>query len=234
MNNTCFVAMPIGTQTYGDTTVSESQLRDLYDNVIRAAIEKADPSLQVTRSDDGLNPGSVSNDIFTNLMNSKFVVVDITYPNPNVFYELGIRHAIQPGAILIREKGAINAPFDISHLRYIEYENSTAGINRLADKLRQRFEYYKTHPTNPDNQFQDLCQYTDYTPTTFGKNTYTTSKLINTLLDAAISSPEMLQALIPEGTSEYDKKIWSGLLANPKSTKKLLSTMAEAGMIDIN
>ena len=34
----------------------------------------------------------------------KYVIVDITYPNPNVFYELGIRHAISPRTILIREQ----------------------------------------------------------------------------------------------------------------------------------
>ena len=101
MNNTCFVIMPIGTQTLGDITITEQQLREKYDFIIKNAVIKANPSLEVIRADEELNPGSISNDIFTKLMHAQFVIADITYPNPNVFYELGIRHAIKPGTILI-------------------------------------------------------------------------------------------------------------------------------------
>ena len=68
MNNTCFVIMPIGTQTLGDITITEQQLREKYDFIIKNAVIKANPSLEVIRADEELNPGSISNDIFTKLI----------------------------------------------------------------------------------------------------------------------------------------------------------------------
>ena len=103
MNNTCFVIMPIGTQTIGNTTITEDELKKKYDYIIKNAILKADPTLEDLRADEELNPGSISNDIFTKLMHSKYVIADITYPNPNVFYELGIRHAISPEQFLLEK-----------------------------------------------------------------------------------------------------------------------------------
>lgn len=56
MNNTCFVIMPIGTQTIGTTTITEETLRKKYDHLIKNAIQKAAPSLEVIRGDEELNP----------------------------------------------------------------------------------------------------------------------------------------------------------------------------------
>ena len=68
MNNTCFVIMPIGTQTIGNTILTEDKLKEKYDYIIKEAILKADSSLDVVRADEELNPGSISNDIFTKLI----------------------------------------------------------------------------------------------------------------------------------------------------------------------
>lgn len=104
MNNSCFVIMPIGDQTINGATVTAADLKKKYDFIIKEAVQKAAPDLSVIRADEELNPSSISNDIFLKLMHSTYVIADITYPNPNVFYELGIRHAISPRTILIREK----------------------------------------------------------------------------------------------------------------------------------
>ena len=158
MTNSCFVVMPIGTQIYNGVTVSENDLRKRYDYIIKQAIQAADPTLEVIRADEELNPGSMSNDIFMKLMHSKYVIADITYPNPNVFYELGIRHAISPRTILIREQNAPSIPFDISHLRYIEYSLEAGGMEDLKTKLISRFGFYQRNPNKPDNQFLRIYQ----------------------------------------------------------------------------
>lgn len=174
MTNSCFVVMPIGTQTYNGVTVSENELRKRYDYIIKQAIQAADSTLEVIRADEELNPGSMSNDIFMKLMHSKYVIADITYPNPNVFYELGIRHAISPRTILIREQNAPSIPFDISHLRYIEYSLEAGGMEDLKTKLISRFGFYQRNPNKPDNQFLELCAFTNYVPTLFGQSRSTT------------------------------------------------------------
>ena len=56
-----------------------------------------------------------------------------------MFYELGLRHAIRPGTILIKDKNITNKVFDISHLRYIEYENSPTGLKNLAEQFIKTF-----------------------------------------------------------------------------------------------
>ena len=86
MNRTCFVIMPIGDQRLGDSIVTAADLRQRYADLIKEALLKADPSLEVVRADDVPMPGSISSDILARLMRSDLVVADVTYPNPNVFY----------------------------------------------------------------------------------------------------------------------------------------------------
>ena len=87
-------------------------------------------TLQALRAaaDEVAAQGTVTTDILTRLMYSDLVLVDVTYPNPNVFYELGIRHACRSGTIIVRSKAADGAaPFDIGHQRYISYEEVLGG-----------------------------------------------------------------------------------------------------------
>ena len=108
-NQTCFVVMPIGAQEYVGGSVTSEELKSRYDDLIKEALLKADPSLEVTRADEVAAPGTITSDIILRLMNADHVVADITFPNPNVFYELGLRHACRLGTIILgeRPKGAV-------------------------------------------------------------------------------------------------------------------------------
>lgn len=163
MNDSCFVVMPIGTQKFDGVEYSENDLRERYDALIKEAILKSKPDMKVFRADDVAVPGSITSDIFNRLMYSTYVIVDISLPNPNVFYELGLRHAIRSKTILIKDKSITNSVFDISHLRYIEYENTTLGLKDLTEKLRKTFQYYENSVTTPpDNQFLELAAFQKY------------------------------------------------------------------------
>ena len=160
MVKTCFVIMPIGDQIFRDKIVSADELRNKYDDLIKEAILKAKPDMEVTRADDVNVPGVITNDILKRLMNSDYVVADITYPNPNVFYELGLRHACRTGTILIKENNGQIPPFDISHARHIEYDNTVTGLKKLSIKLESQFEWFENNKKSPDNQFIELAMYT--------------------------------------------------------------------------
>jgi len=149
----CFVIMPIGDQEVGCEPVTASDLRKLYDDLIREALRKARPDLSIERADDLPSPGDITADIFERIADADYVVADITYPNPNVFYELGLRHASRAGTILLRNKAGPKPPFDISVLRHIEYENTATGLKELAKKLKAEFDYREAHPGRPDNRF---------------------------------------------------------------------------------
>ncbi len=235
MNNTCFVIMPIGTQTIGNVTITEEKLREKYDYIIKNAILKANPTLEVLRADEELNPSSISNDIFTKLMHSRFVVADITYPNPNVFYELGIRHAIKTGTILIREHVDFTIPFDISHLRHIEYTQEPAGMDKLSNQLKRMFDFYERNPAKPDNQFLELCSFTNYVPTIFGKDDSAEKELLANLFAMCFSNPKIMRILTTGSLSEEEQQqaFLEELFKNPTEAKQIVQKLIKAGIIEL-
>ncbi|MCQ1534766.1 hypothetical protein FTO70_03470 [Methanosarcina sp. KYL-1] len=143
--------MPIGTQKYGNIEVSAQELKDKYTDLISEAIKIANPSLKIIRADEIPDQGTITDQIIELLTNCRYVVADITHPNPNVYYELGVRHASRPGTILIKEKSNAQAPFDISQLRHIEYENTPTGLKKLSSDLKKKFEWYEKNPEKYDN-----------------------------------------------------------------------------------
>ncbi len=235
MNNTCFVIMPISTQTVEGVTITEENLREKYDYIIKEAIQKAAPSLTVIRADEELNHGSISNDIFTKLMYSQYVIADITYPNPNVFYELGIRHAIHHGTILIREKDGFSVPFDVSHLRYIEYTQKPSGMKKLSEQLKRSFEFYEKSPKKPDNQFLELCSFTNYIPTVYGNPEASKAELIVTLLKLCLSIPQMQHVLTDTSLSQEQQQqaFIQELLKNPDKANQFVDVLIRSGVIQL-
>ena len=225
MQNSCFVIMPIGTQKIGDVEISESELKKRYDFIIKEAILKADPTIEVIRADEELNPSSISNDIFTKLMYSKYVIADITYPNPNVFYELGIRHAISSRTILIRENVAVPIPFDVSHLRYINYTHSVEGMHTLSEQLKKRFDFYSKHPQKLDNQFLELCSFTNFVPKVYKQNGIDPHQVFIEMLTIFMSNPTLMNSLSDNSLSpdEQQNFLLTELSKNPEELKKILS-----------
>ncbi len=170
MSKTCFVIMAIGDQFYGEHKITSTELKEKYNSLIKEAIVKADPSIEVIRADEISAPGTISTDIMTRIMHSDIVIADITYPNPNVFYELGLRHACKAGTIIIKEKNSVQVPFDISHLRHIQYENTTAGLQTLSGELRKVFQLFSLQPNKPDNHFLELASLTGYEYPNYSKS----------------------------------------------------------------
>ena len=161
---TCFVVMPIGDQKCGDTVVVESGvLREYYNFLIKKAITDARPGLKVVRADEISTRGVITDDIFTQIMNADYVIADVTYPNPNVFYELGLRHACRAGTIIIKEENSPPPPFDIAPLQYIKYKYSPKGLEELSENLESAFKSIEEDPNHPDNGFQKLAKQESYT-----------------------------------------------------------------------
>ena len=96
-----------------------------------------------------LQAGNIREDMFQQLLVADVVIADISIHNANVFYELGIRHALQPmRTFMLRAKSLKDAkdrgpedevPFDLRTDRYLEYDstNPAAKLDDLVDGLRQ-------------------------------------------------------------------------------------------------
>ena len=187
--------MAIGDQTHNGVQVSSADLKNKYTDLIKESIETIDKNIEVIRADEVSTAGSISSDIFRRLILSDYVVADLTYPNPNVFYELGLRHAIRNKTILIKEKGSNNNPFDISSLRYIEYENTASGLKKLRENLSSAFKSYEDAPGLIDNDF----------------------------LTIAVSMGLFFQKIVKDPKKEGQKKALSALLRNKGMMKALES-----------
>ena len=234
MKESCFVVMAIGDQTYNGETVSVASLKDAYTNVIKEALLQARPGLDVVRSDEVAVPGTITTDILTRLMHSTFVVVDITYPNPNVFYELGIRHACKPGTLLIRDAEAlVKAPFDVSHQRHIEYHKTPAGIKALASTFRDSFAWYDANGGEPDNQLLSLAKLIHYSFPQYGREVQDeAADNFSELLSLMLTNPELLAITTDKGLSEEDKgqRMLQALSGNPRQAKKMLKLFVNMGL----
>lgn len=231
---TCFVIMPIGDQFYGNIKVTAEELKHKYDDLIKESILKARPELEIVRADEISLPGPITTDIFTRIMHSKYVVADISYPNPNVFYELGLRHAISNKTILIKEKGIENKVFDISYLRYIEYENNATGLKNLQQNLIKYFEFIDRNPEKADNHFLELAILTKFKYPIFVDNDEIERKKkenMNTIMSFMLSEPELFKTLAnPKTTKEERDLAVRNVFSNkPDAMAKLLPIFLEGG-----
>ena len=93
--------------------------------------------LEVKRADEIFSTNPIFDDIVTAIEKSTIIIVDITDRNPNVFYELGMAHTLkQKNTIMITQDNFDKVPFDISHFRIIQYENTIKGKSEYEETLR--------------------------------------------------------------------------------------------------
>ena len=92
----------------------------IYKEVIKPSI--LDAGLEPIRADEEISGGIIYKPMFERLILCDYAICDLTTANANVFYELGIRHAIRPySTVLICAKGNQQLPFDIRTLRALYY-----------------------------------------------------------------------------------------------------------------
>ena len=119
----CFVLMPFGRKN--DATGRTTDFDAVYREIIAPAVIAA--GLTPIRADEEKVGGTIHKPMFERLMLCPYAVADITGANPNVYYELGIRHALRPRATVILFAEGTTLPFDIAPLRGIPYSVGEGG-----------------------------------------------------------------------------------------------------------
>ncbi len=112
-----FVAMPFGTKADPDGKLI--YFNRIYDELLRPALEKA--GLDVIRADEEQRAGDIRVDMFQELLMADLVLVDLTLDNPNVWYELGVRHALRARGVILTLGPRGTKPFDIYTDRKLGY-----------------------------------------------------------------------------------------------------------------
>jgi hypothetical protein len=123
----------------------------IYNDLIKPAIIAAE--LEPLRADEEMTGGIIHKPMFERLILCEYAIADLTTANANVFYELGLRHAIRPAStVLLFAKDTGQLPFDIAPLRSMPYEIDAGGrpVNTISMStvLAERLLEAREHSTD--------------------------------------------------------------------------------------
>ncbi|MCB9896449.1 MAG: DUF4071 domain-containing protein [Planctomycetes bacterium] len=123
----CFVLMPFGTKP--DPSGRQIDFDAVYGELVRPAVE--DAGLRPLRSDEEGQGGVIHKQMFERLLLCPYAVADLSTANPNVYYELGVRHAARPHTTVMIHSSESDLRFDVSPVRSSLYHLDPKG--RLSD-----------------------------------------------------------------------------------------------------
>lgn len=125
---TTFIVRPFGVKNGVD-----------FDKVDRESISPALDRLQMTGRTTGeiTRAGNIRADMFQLLLTADIVIADISIHNANVFYELGVRHALRDRRTFLLRASIDEVPFDLKTDRYLAYDagNPAASLQALIEAL---------------------------------------------------------------------------------------------------
>ncbi len=123
----CFVIMPFGEKTFDGTKLDFDRV---YREIIKPAVEvlnRENLRIRCVRCDEIEKAGMIHEAMIRHINQAEVAVVDITSLNPNVFYELGVRHTLHDRVtVMIRRQGTKN-PFNIAGMNTVSY-----GLDKRA------------------------------------------------------------------------------------------------------
>jgi len=122
-SNLCFVLMPF-----------EEKMRPIYDGHICKIIESE--RLNCLRADEIVGTNLITWDVWEKINRARFLIADLTGKNANVFYEVGLAHALGKEVILLTQT-MDDVPFDLKALRCIVYSYTPKGMKDMEIKLKE-------------------------------------------------------------------------------------------------
>ncbi|WP_240555339.1 hypothetical protein [Streptomyces albus] len=108
----------------------------IFEQVIAPACEKY--GITAVRADGIAHAGDINEQICQHVVESDLVVADVSGGNPNVMYELGLRHITGKPTIHIGEAGQL--PFDIASIRTIRYQRTRSHLAGARKEIESALE----------------------------------------------------------------------------------------------
>jgi tetratricopeptide (TPR) repeat protein len=153
MAHHAFVAMPFGIK-------EDIDFNAVFGELIKPALEGA--GFEVFRADEEMRAGNIRTDMFQELLLADLVVADLSIDNPNVWYELGVRHALRKRGVVQITCRRDQTPFDVLTERSVRYrtvKNSAAAVpdpqyleddkKKLADVATQTINAWYGRKVSP-------------------------------------------------------------------------------------
>jgi len=153
MNNKkkCFVLMP-----FSETrSCTKEKWTEIFEYVIKPAVEESGLGYDCERS--VAERENIIKGILEALNSANVVIADLTDNNPNVFYELGVRHTLANRTILIAQ-GKKHIPFDLGQYPVAFYSESPAKIVEFKSEIKKKLEDIEKNPERSDNPVADFLR----------------------------------------------------------------------------
>lgn len=131
LTRTCFTVMPFGEKS--DAFGHKVDFDAVYADFIKPIVESV--GLECVRCDEVVRSGSIHQRMFECLLEAEVVIVDLSFLNANVFYELGMRHALaRHTTVLIQCEGSV-VPFNLAGQEIVSYPASLARPSPAAERI---------------------------------------------------------------------------------------------------
>lgn len=143
-NKECFIISPLGS----DDSETRRKADGLINSVLKPILTAEGYKVIAPHEID--TPGSITRQVVQHLLEDELVIANLTELNPNVMYELAVRHAKRLPVVCLVERGT-KLPFDIATERTIFYDNDMAGVEILKPKLSKAIKeaVEEAEPDNP-------------------------------------------------------------------------------------
>ncbi|MEZ6130362.1 MAG: hypothetical protein R3C59_16890 [Planctomycetaceae bacterium] len=117
LSKACFIITPLGS----DDSVERRHANTVFEHLIKPVLKEFD--IEPIRADKISKPGIITKQIIEHLAGCRLCIADLSFNNPNAFYELGVRQAFLLSTIQVIRKGD-KIPFDVSQGRTIIIDTS--------------------------------------------------------------------------------------------------------------
>jgi hypothetical protein len=139
-----FVIMPFS------PTVSEKNWDEVYENVFKPALQEC--GYECSRAET--LRGSLIASILEGLVEADLVLADVTDRNANVFYELGVRHSLRRGTIIV-SNGTEHVPSDLRGYWFLTYGLRPAEVIKFKTEIRRLVQEFEDKPQRSDSPVSD-------------------------------------------------------------------------------
>lgn len=183
MGKVCFMITPIGK----DGSDIRKNADEVMEYIVNPICEKYGYS--VVRADKMSNSGLITKAIIEQIISADLVIADLTGNNPNVFYELAIRHSYRKPTIQII-KGEMDIPFDVANMRTISYETTLSGADTAKKDIESMLISIEDGDIvhNPVSEVSTLLNISE-------NSTQENAEILSTLLLEVQQIPDNLKSL---------------------------------------